>query len=567
MPESETSPSSDMPRSSTDRPAFRIVLQDVNQYDTYGSREFDLPLNSTFPIGRASKNATKKELMPAPHNAYIDSPVISREHALLSANTSSGTPQVYISDKGSMHGTMVNGQALTPNTPKQLSAGDVLQFGIDVNRNEEYFVARKYKFESRLSRPFSLGFAVPDADSEEEEVEPHGRRGSQLNPFTIDDSEPVSEQSGDDQRDVTMVHEVVVQDEDPTVVTETRSVYEEYPDSAVRISLVEDSYSEDDEVSMVYSSQSEDEELREAEFDSDAASVGSSEPEYNSSEREVPDSEEEEPIEEGPYKQSSMTNPQTVQPRDLLSIEMASNQAPELPSLGIFSSQHFDSNNPFSSSIVPPMPPRPLASKAAPWNNTEFTSFGQQPDGQSWYSDEMPGPQSYLGTNFGDRPSIFSPAPPPPGPESIKTHINGLMWSGAMYSAQPADRMQTPPPMPTSDVTTSPPLQPNRRTKVSIEEIVEEQPLTPASVNSMKRKADVLEEEETLIVTEPVVSSEELVDSAAQTAAIIAQRPKKQPRSILGKALSTAAYPLLGAAGAVVSFTLLSTLPDAFFGA
>lgn len=125
-----------MSHCSTDPPAFRIVLTDYKNHDTYKTREFDLPINSTFPIGRASKNATKRELMPAPHNAYIDSPVISREHAVLSANTSSGTPQVYIRDSGSMHGTTINERKLEPNTTVRLSHGDLLQFGVDVNRND-----------------------------------------------------------------------------------------------------------------------------------------------------------------------------------------------------------------------------------------------------------------------------------------------------------------------------------------------------------------------------------------------------------------------------------------------
>lgn len=120
----------------TDHSVFRIVLRDVKRYDTYETRQFDLPLNATFPIGRASSNVTKKDLMAAPHNAYIDSPVISRQHAVLSANASSGTPEVYISDQASMHGTMLNGQRLPPKTPTKLKYGDELQFGTDVNRNE-----------------------------------------------------------------------------------------------------------------------------------------------------------------------------------------------------------------------------------------------------------------------------------------------------------------------------------------------------------------------------------------------------------------------------------------------
>ena len=120
----------------TDPPVFRIVLRDVKRYDTYETREFNLPLGSTFPIGRASKNAAKKDLMPAPHNAYIDSPVISREHAVLSAHSDSGKPEVYLSDSGSMHGTMLNGHRLPANAPTLLNYGDVIQLGTDVNRNE-----------------------------------------------------------------------------------------------------------------------------------------------------------------------------------------------------------------------------------------------------------------------------------------------------------------------------------------------------------------------------------------------------------------------------------------------
>jgi hypothetical protein len=118
------------------RLVFRIVLRDIKRYDAFEKREFDLSLESTFPIGRASRNATKTELMPAQHNAYIDSPVVSREHAVLSASDSSGKPEVYITDSGSMHGTLLNDVRLSANVPAKLSCGDKLQFGTDVNRNE-----------------------------------------------------------------------------------------------------------------------------------------------------------------------------------------------------------------------------------------------------------------------------------------------------------------------------------------------------------------------------------------------------------------------------------------------
>ena len=165
-------------------------------------------------------------------------------------------------------------------------------------------------------------------------------------------------------------------------------------------------------------------------------------------------------------------------------------------------------------------------------------------------------------------------------PESSETRLPMYHFGNCASQAVQANRLQTPPPMPISDVETSTPLQPGRRTKVSIEEIVEEQPPTPESVNNMKRKADVLEAEEPAVAldetpeviigtesahSEPIVAVPAADVTAIQTAAIIAQRPKKTPRSVLSKVLNKATYPLLGATGAVVSFALLSTLPDTFF--
>jgi pSer/pThr/pTyr-binding forkhead associated (FHA) protein len=75
-------------------------------------------------------------MLPAEHNMYIDSPVVSREHAIISANSLTGAPHVFVTDTKSMHGTFVNETALVPFVPKQLSSGDKLRFGINVNRNE-----------------------------------------------------------------------------------------------------------------------------------------------------------------------------------------------------------------------------------------------------------------------------------------------------------------------------------------------------------------------------------------------------------------------------------------------
>ncbi len=621
----------------TDRPVFRIVLRDAKRYDTYETREFELALNSEFPIGRASSNATKRDLMAAPHNAYIDSPVISRQHAVLTANANSGVPEVYITDKGSMHGTTLNNQRLSANMPTKLNDGDVLQFGTDVNRNEgtssrrpstlplvrtpkltpsrtEFFVARTYTFESQLSRPFSLGFTVPDAESDEEEVVE--RRGSQIDPFVIDDSDAAEDQSDEgDQEEVTMMMEQVLQQAEPE--QSFSRAQEEYPESAMRTTIVSEDYNEehrcafnahrDDSLvpaSPNPSSDGEDVDVLGTDSDSEAGSIVSSEM-MSDSEPEIQDSEDEEldetdstkPVTSSSNKENEpsvnssmpqpaqcfMQNPSTLSLRDVYMLDDVANNQGSLPRIQTFGMPGSD-NHPMSNSNVygdsapPPLPPRPSASRAAPWCNPTYPSFAPQNDLQDWYSEDMSQP-NYMGTNFGDRPSLFSPAPPPPPPDAIEAR--GPMSHFASYQSQTfrANRLQTPPPIPASDVETSTPLQPGRRTKVTIGEIVEDQPPTPESVNNMKRKADVLEADTPAVVlddtpkvnidehaTSDAVASVPVPDAvASQTAATIAQRPKKTPRSILSKVLNKAAYPLLGATGAVVSFALLSTLPDTFF--
>lgn len=172
--------------------------------------------NVHFPIGRASKSTQKPGLVVAADNAYIDSPVVSREHASLLLSTSPRTPGVYILDCGSMHGTIVNGKKLEPDKALKLANGDLLQFGVDVTRNEstlnpastlgchadlfapDFYIARKYVFaSSHPANSFSRGFSVPDVESSEgEEAEIHYElgspppdAGSEMNPVTIEDDE------------------------------------------------------------------------------------------------------------------------------------------------------------------------------------------------------------------------------------------------------------------------------------------------------------------------------------------------------------------------------------------
>lgn len=144
--------------------------------------------------------------MVGPANAFIDSPTISREHAVLTA-TAPPAAHVYITDKGSMHGTMVNGNKLDPQKARRLDNGDVLQFGANVTREQRtfhhpphsrfaadlhpvFYTARQFTFESALPS-YPHGFTVPES-SDDEDVDVHEdiscppNYGTQTNPLTID---------------------------------------------------------------------------------------------------------------------------------------------------------------------------------------------------------------------------------------------------------------------------------------------------------------------------------------------------------------------------------------------
>ncbi|EMD86410.1 hypothetical protein COCC4DRAFT_193735 [Bipolaris maydis ATCC 48331] len=608
----------------TDLPVFRVVLRDVMRYDTYETRQFDLPLNATFAIGRASSSVTKKELMAAPHNAYIDSPVISRQHAVLSANSTTGVPEVYISDQGSMHGTMINGQKLTPNTPTKLSYGDELQFGTDVNRNEEFFPARRYVFEAQLIRPFSLGFTVPDAESEDEEVEvePLPRCGSHIDRLLAEnDSEEAQ-----DQGDATIVMEDMLLQGQPAKTS--RFGPDVYNKSILRTTIVEDLCDEDKEGENIhqagyasngdesvlphtrsFASAKDDGEPIESDVDSKSESIDSSEID-SESEGEMNEAEYSEPVANSvthgtqyanrdtisASEQSANTNLNDAPFRRIYTFRGAEEAPLRLPCLETFGLQRSDYHEntcgesskagmakaakidhpPSCCETAPPLPPR-SASKPASWGTWSYPPCSQD-ETQDWYQ-----PANHVGMTC-EHPSLVY--------NSVQTLAQEPVDARSFYpqASEPsqAHRLQTPPPAPVSEAEVLTPLQPGRRTKVSIEEIVEEvveeiveeHPPTPISVNDMKRKADVLDEEpavlqEDIPKTVSVAtdgSASNSMDSdpvaeviAAQTAAQIAQRPKKIPRSVLGKVLNKAAYPLLGATGAVVSFALLSTLPDTFF--
>ncbi|KAF2654677.1 hypothetical protein K491DRAFT_679491 [Lophiostoma macrostomum CBS 122681] len=206
---------------------LEVTLRSADGLDKIPQRRVTLEANSPVTIGRSSRNPAKG-LMACHKNLYIDSPVVSRQHAVLELkNTPAGGTAVFITDKHSTHGTMVNNKALDPGHEHELRNGDHLQIGNDVARDKgkksyfptsapsphsraqaddyfavpEFFTAKKYRYNSNLVAPFfPKGFAVPDpVSSDGEDVDDDDdkeisrslgqppRYGSQTNPVNVDD--------------------------------------------------------------------------------------------------------------------------------------------------------------------------------------------------------------------------------------------------------------------------------------------------------------------------------------------------------------------------------------------
>lgn len=586
----------------TDCAALRVTLQDLNGFEGLVKRQFDLAVGKQLPIGRASKNSNKTDLLPAPNNGYIDSPVISREHARLSARGDGGPPRVFITDLGSMHGTMVNGERLVANEPTPLSSGDTLQFGIDVNRNEgmlspshpppyspetlanmssppEYFVARKYRIDAHHvppQAPFSLGFTVPDSEEEDAAVTT-SRRGSQDNPLTIDDSDydDDSNASEIEYEGTTMAGEGFIVDEDDD---------DEVPPAVDDIHLpsVNDSWSGDfladgaeelvpeNLLGSPHGSSDSEGEDPESEVDSVASDVrdesdidGDSAMDDDFDEQRLPevgmDLTSTTMVSQIPSSSDASGLSQEMFPMD--GDHRAAPYEGRLPAMHIFGFPP-ETSLPMSAN-PPPLPPRPSAPQPALYG---VPSVNRPP----WWTDDVAPFPTFNGTNHGDRPILFSPAPPFIAPAQDPSAA--LMHGGSSSAFAPAaGQTHTSPSVASTDAIASstPPPPPNRM--LSIEEMVENQPPTPTSLNGLKRKAHVLEETEEAVAelymdgshrVTPPVDLPIVNHDAAQITAIIAQRPKKQPRSLIKTGVKYLGIGLAGAAGTVA---LLSSLPDAFF--
>ncbi|KAI9719030.1 MAG: hypothetical protein M1812_003659 [Candelaria pacifica] len=105
-------------------------------------------------IGRSSKSENKS-LVASQDNAWFDSPVMSREHAIFSISPA-GSEFVHLKDVKSMHGTFVNDLQLSKGKYQAVKNGDTIRFGSKVTRADETFYAREFRIGYEWKDPYPV---------------------------------------------------------------------------------------------------------------------------------------------------------------------------------------------------------------------------------------------------------------------------------------------------------------------------------------------------------------------------------------------------------------------------
>lgn len=151
-----------------------VVLTTLDVPATFPFRDRCLLLSPSVPsamIGRTSKRSPC--LGASCTNAWVDSAVMSRQHALIEFDAD--VKRVFIKDIGSLHGTFHNGTILDSDQSQRLEQGDILKFGISVERSAQTFppcvmkVTLNHGTEPRPDGKPVI-FRVPDDDSDLDDV-------------------------------------------------------------------------------------------------------------------------------------------------------------------------------------------------------------------------------------------------------------------------------------------------------------------------------------------------------------------------------------------------------------
>lgn len=152
-----------------------VTLSSINPPSTFSYPQRRLFLTKDNPImdiGRTSKRNSALEA--AKNNGWFDSAVMSRDHAQIQFD--SNNQQVYIKDIGSLHGTFKNDVAIERNAKSSLDSGDVLQFGVAIDRGKDKYppcvMKTRLQFGTACPHERTNHFSVPDeSDVDDSDME------------------------------------------------------------------------------------------------------------------------------------------------------------------------------------------------------------------------------------------------------------------------------------------------------------------------------------------------------------------------------------------------------------
>ncbi|KAH6985730.1 hypothetical protein BKA56DRAFT_613159 [Ilyonectria sp. MPI-CAGE-AT-0026] len=152
-----------------DEVVVTLISLDAPSSFAFPDRRFFLTREKpVMDIGRTSKRNSSFEA--AKNNAWFDSPVMSRDHAHLKLDAEK--QKVYIKDIGSLHGTFKNEQRLSKNVPSSVGTGDIIRFGISIDRGADRYppctMEARFKFGTASPEDRPKVFRVPD-DSDVED--------------------------------------------------------------------------------------------------------------------------------------------------------------------------------------------------------------------------------------------------------------------------------------------------------------------------------------------------------------------------------------------------------------
>ncbi|ERF73324.1 hypothetical protein EPUS_03157 [Endocarpon pusillum Z07020] len=222
-----------------------VELQILNSEDPHPTRNFILRSPTyAIRIGRGSKSGNR-ELFPASYNAWFDSRVMSREHAVLKADPDDRC--VYIEDVGSMHGTYVEDQRVVARERHRLYDEDLVKFGNVVTRGPESFpplhVVVRYSWvaERYISPMIVAGLWLTPFYSFGQPQAAPGTSQVELPPNTFHVPDYDDEEDGED-ADISFVQETVLKPK-LEVVVPTQII--DLADSPIDHSCIEEAMSKD----------------------------------------------------------------------------------------------------------------------------------------------------------------------------------------------------------------------------------------------------------------------------------------------------------------------------------